>query len=243
MKLWVRGLIIDTQKGNFLKIDRHKYVRVAYHGLRRISSLNRKLLYSRTFNKAPSFSEKHFVNMDTLFQHVDAHLFASLIEMKDTGEHEVLDYKTYEDMYKEIRECIDLCHRDGVIKDEVARNPEKYIITDDKLVPMLQNMKNAGVKTFLLTNSYWEYTSVAMNFLFHKKNVDPEIKAQNLWTDLFDIIIVGSCKPAFLLNSLLSLCKFLPCMQSFELNFFRLILILGYVCYVQIACSLKMDPF
>jgi hypothetical protein len=26
---WVRGLIIDTQRGNFLKIDRHKYVRVA----------------------------------------------------------------------------------------------------------------------------------------------------------------------------------------------------------------------
>ena len=51
---WVRGLIIDTARGNFLKIDRHKYVRVAYHGFSPISSTMRKQIYSRTFNKQPS---------------------------------------------------------------------------------------------------------------------------------------------------------------------------------------------
>jgi hypothetical protein len=56
--LWTRGLIIDTQRGNFLKIDRHKYVRVANHGFDRISSTTRKHLYARTFNKVMSFSEK-----------------------------------------------------------------------------------------------------------------------------------------------------------------------------------------
>jgi len=55
---WTRGLIIDTVRGNFLKIDRHKYVRVANHGFNRISSTTRKHLYSRTFNKVMSFSEK-----------------------------------------------------------------------------------------------------------------------------------------------------------------------------------------
>jgi hypothetical protein len=55
---WTRGLIIDTQRGNFLKIDRHKYVRVAYHGFDQISSTTRKHLYSKTFNKVMSFSEK-----------------------------------------------------------------------------------------------------------------------------------------------------------------------------------------
>lgn len=62
-RYWARGLIIDTQRGNFLKIDRHKYVRVAHHGFDRMSSTTRKLLYSRTFNKVMSFSEKSFVNM------------------------------------------------------------------------------------------------------------------------------------------------------------------------------------
>lgn len=60
---WARGLIIDTERGNFLKIDRHKYVRVARHGFDDMSSETRKYLYSRTFNKVMSFSEKSFVNM------------------------------------------------------------------------------------------------------------------------------------------------------------------------------------
>jgi HAD superfamily 5'-nucleotidase-like hydrolase len=184
---WTRGLIIDIQRGNFLKIDRHKYARVAYHGFDTISSTTRKHLYSRAFNKVVSFSEKHFVNMDTLFQFVDAHLFACLIELKDKGESDYLDFKTYEELYREVRECVDLCHRDGVIKDEVARNPEKYIVLDHGLLPMLEKYRNAGVKVFLLTNSYWEYTSEAMNYLYHGKHVDEEIKNRNEWLDMFDL--------------------------------------------------------
>lgn len=208
--LWVRGLIIDTQRGNFLKIDRHKYVRVAYHGFQPISSTMRKHLYSRTFNKVPSFTEKSFVNMDTLFQHVDAHLFASLIQMKDFGEHDFLDGKTYEEIYRQVRECVDLCHRDGVIKDEVARDPEKYLVLDDGLLPMLRGMRDAGVKVFLLTNSYWEYTSTAMNYLFHEKKVDMDLQKKNEWLELFDLVIVGSCKPAYLTDPYLNLFRVVP---------------------------------
>jgi len=207
---WVRGLIIDTQRGNFLKIDRHKYVRLAYHGFEPISSVTRKHLYNRMFNKVPSFTEKHFVNMDTLFQLVDAHLFASLIEMKDKGEYEFLDEKTYGEIYRQVRECVDLCHRDGVIKDEVARNPEKYIVPDPNLIPMLQSYRESGVKVFLLTNSYWEYTSVAMNFLYHQRKESPEVMVQNEWMDLFNIVIVGSCKPAYLTDSHLNLFRVRP---------------------------------
>jgi 5'-nucleotidase len=161
----MRGLIIDTERGNFLKIDRHKYVRVAYHGLDQISSTTRKILYSKSFNKVESFSEKSYVNMDTLFQFVDAHLFALLVNMKDRGEHEFLDYKTYGELYRHIRESVDLCHRDGVIKGEVAKNPEKYLELDKGMIPMLRRYKEDGIKLFLLTNSFWEYTSTAMNYL------------------------------------------------------------------------------
>jgi 5'-nucleotidase len=105
------------------------------------------------------------VNMDTLFQFVDAQLFALLIDMKDQGDNDFLDYKTYGEIYRSIRESVDLCHRDGVIKDEVARNPEKYIVLDKGTIPMLRRYREAGIKVFLLTNSFWEYTSTAMNYL------------------------------------------------------------------------------
>lgn len=41
-----------------MKIDRHKYVRVAYHGFTPMSSRTRKDVYSRFFNQVPSFTEK-----------------------------------------------------------------------------------------------------------------------------------------------------------------------------------------
>jgi hypothetical protein len=63
--------------------------------------------------------------MDTLFQFVDAHLFALLIDIKDQGGCNFLDFKNYGEIYRGIRESVeDLCHRGEVIKDEVARNPE-----------------------------------------------------------------------------------------------------------------------
>lgn len=207
---WIRGLIIDKERGNFIKIDRHKYVRVAYHGFTPISSLTRKHLYSREFNKVPSFTEKSYVNMDTLFQHVDAHLFAHLVELKDNGEYDVLDAKTYEEMYTDVRACVDLCHRDGVIKDIVAQRPEDFIRYDKDLVPMLKNFRNDGVKLFLLTNSFWEYTVDVMNFLYHGRKVDDELKAKNEWMELFDVVIVGSGKPGHFTDANLSLFRINP---------------------------------
>ena len=126
--------------------------------------------------------------MDTLFQLVDAHLFACLIELKDKVGDEFLDGKTYQEIYRQVRSCVDLCHRDGVIKDEVARNPSKYIVLDKGLVPMLQNYRDSGVKVFLLTNSYWDYTQCAMNYLYHGENVDDETKLNNECLNLFDLV-------------------------------------------------------
>jgi hypothetical protein len=37
-----RGLLIDKKRGNMLKLDRHKYVKVAYHGLTKMASEERK---------------------------------------------------------------------------------------------------------------------------------------------------------------------------------------------------------
>jgi 5'-nucleotidase len=208
--MWARGLIIDTARGNFLKIDRHKYVRMAYHGMERMDSQTRKLLYAKSFNKVMSFTEKQFVNIDTLFQFVDAHLFALLIQLKDSGEYDQLNGKTYQEMYRQVRESVDLCHRDGVIKDEVHRHPEKYIVLDPGLVPMLRRFRAMGIKLFLVTNSLWEYTSTAMNYLYHGRRVPDEQQRTNDWLELFDLVIVGSCKPAFMLDPYLNLFRVNP---------------------------------
>ena len=127
-------------------------IRSASRSTSRVAAIRSTLRRGECVEKVPSFTERTFVNMDTLFQHVDAHLFASLVELKDFGEHDFLDGRTYEEIYRQVRECVDLCHRDGVIKDEVARDPGRYLVLDDGLLPMLRGFCDAGIKVFLLTN-------------------------------------------------------------------------------------------
>lgn len=201
-----RGLVIDKVNGNMLKMDRYKYVKIAHHGSRPLSVAERKQLYQERFDQMPSFTGPDFVNVDTLFQLVDAALYAQLVDLKDelAAEPENAEQieQSYFQLYTDVRHCVDLCHRDGVIKDKVAEDPAKYIMPDQRLFSMLERFRRSGKKVFLLTNSLWDYTTVVMNFL---SGNDKEEDRNEDWLEYFDLVITGSCKPAFLQDSYLSL--------------------------------------
>lgn len=189
---YIRGLVIDKKRGNVLKMDRHKYVKLAFHGFQRLSKKERDALYNPTAVTWASFSEPDFAVVDTLFSLPDAYLFSKLVEFKDR--YPDLIEKPYEQIYRDVRRAVDLCHRDGTIKQRVAQEPAKYIEYDPHLIPTLRRLKRSGRKTFLLTNSLWEYTNVVMNFLMG----NPPGVLELAWLDLFDVVIVGANKPAFL---------------------------------------------
>jgi hypothetical protein len=52
-----------------------------------------------------------------------------------------------------------------VFQDRVAAAPGSYIVPDPGVVAMLRQYRASGRKTFLVTNSLWDYTNVVMNFL------------------------------------------------------------------------------
>ena len=211
-----RGLIIDKLRGNILKVDRHRYVRHAMHGLREMTADERKHTYMQSVH---TFTESHYVQMDTLFLLIDALLFASLVELKNKERDSPSSFfanKSFEQLYRDIRYCVDLCHRDGVIKNAVMKDPQKYIIHDEGTVNMLRRIRQSGKKTFLLTNSMWEYTQVVMSYLVYGTSGKPPQQPQQpqqqqqsshpaRWEDLFDVVIVGANKPAFLSDEFLSL--------------------------------------
>ena len=199
-----RGLLIDKQRGNIIKIDRHKYVRKAFHGSKELTREERKNTYHSSFGQSVQFSESNFVNIDTIFLVIDAMLFSHLVDLKD---HNPSIVQSYEQLYIDVRKCIDLCHRDGAIKDAVMANPGNYIKYDPAIVPMLQRFKRAGKKVFLLTNSHWEYTDKVMSFLVHSAGEHLDC---TVWHELFDVVIVGANKPAFLIDEYLSLFKVKP---------------------------------
>lgn len=225
----VRGLVVDKTRGNVLKMDRHKYVKVARHGFEPLSTESRIETYCATSAKADQFSGPEYANVDTLFALGETYLFCQLVELKEryvregvlnertdpSGEDpsafdavsssddatkarkRALASKPFAKMYDEIRASVDLCHRDGTLKRAVADDPGLYIHADKELVPMLRALRASGKKVFLLTNSLWDFTNVVMNFLVADR-VGEEKTVE--WTELFDAVITGACKPGFFEN-------------------------------------------
>jgi hypothetical protein len=138
-----RGCLIDRSRGNILKLDNHRYVRAVEHGLTPLSREERKTVYRSSYQESESFTGKEFANIDTPFSLVDGCLFAQLVDLKDRlggvggdlggmgGMDGMMGGKKYNDLYTDMRRCVDRCHKDGVIKLTVAEDPEKYIVYDE----------------------------------------------------------------------------------------------------------------
>ncbi|CAM9002239.1 unnamed protein product [Rhodiola kirilowii] len=191
----VRGLVLDKKRGNILKMDRHKYVKVAYHGFKEMSKEDKVATYGNTLVR-DSFDEPEYALIDTLFSLAEAYLFAQLVEFKDNCPGRVPKDVDYASMYKDVRSAVDLCHRDGTLKKMVAKDPKRYINDDSSIVPMLKMLRESGRTTFLLTNSLWDYTDIVMKFLCEPQ---PQSSTSDNfdWLRYFDVVITGSMKPSF----------------------------------------------
>lgn len=181
----IRGLLVDRERGNLLKVDAHKYVKIAFHGHRRLDKEERHKLYN-----SESYKAQHFVSIDSFFALSEVQLFAEIVDYMRRNPGKI--QKTFRQVYDDLRKFIDLSHADGSIKNVVMRNPEKYINKDKHRVQTLVRLIDAGKKLFLLTNSQWEYSQFIMSFLYDNEHEDfPR------WQDYFTYIIVGAGKPGF----------------------------------------------
>ncbi len=186
----IRGLLVDINRGNILKVDGHKYVKVAYHGRKKLDRETRRSLYN-----SQSYKADDFVSVDTFFALSEIQLYADIVDYMARNPGVIS--KTFEEVYRDIKYFIDLSHKDGTIKTKVLRNLPKYVKKDDGMIEALIKLKEAGKKLFLLTNSYWDYTNQIMAYILSKgKN-----HTNHQWLDIFDFVIVGSSKPGFFVGS------------------------------------------
>lgn len=185
----IRGLLVDKERGNLLKVDSHKYVKVAYHGHQKMAKEDRHKLYNKQ-----SYKAEYFGSVDTFFALSEVQLFVEIVDYMNRNPGRIK--KSFREVYNDLREFIDLCHRDGSIKSEVIKDPEKYINRDKYLANSLVRLIDADKKLFLLTNSLFDYTNHIMNFLLDGAHED-----FSDWKDYFHIIIVGAAKPGFFMGS------------------------------------------
>ncbi|SMF21933.1 HAD-IG family 5'-nucleotidase [Pseudobacteriovorax antillogorgiicola] len=188
-KFVIRGLLVDRSKGNLLKVDSHKYVKIAYHGHTKLEKSERHQLYNAQGYKADSF-----LSVDTFFALSEVQLFTEIVDYM--RRHPGLIKKSFREVYADLREFIDLSHRDGSIKEEVLQNLDRYIVKDPDLPGTLIKLIEGGKKLFLLTNSDWTYTHAVMSYLLDGASEDyPK------WQDYFDYSIVSGGKPNFFTGS------------------------------------------
>jgi len=182
----IRGLLVDHEKGNLLKVDAHKYVKKAFHGKRPLDKDERHKLYN-----SESFKAENLKSVDTFFSLSEVQLFVEIVDFMDR--HPGRIEKSYAEIYHDLRRYIDLSHADGSIKTKVMATPSHYIKKDKHLCSALIRLLSGGKSLFLLTNSDWEYTNAVMTYLLGDTLPD-DYKS---WQDFFDLVIVTGQKPKF----------------------------------------------
>ncbi len=181
-----RGLVLDLDYGNVVKANRFGYPKRASHGTQMLPWRQQRQLYTRTF---VDLRDNRWVFLNTLFSLSMASLFAQLVDRLDRNE--LPGVSSYKGAFELVSQALFRVHTEGHIKDAVIANPSDFIAPDPETPLALLDLRNAGKKLALITNSGWTYTRAIMEHTF-----DPYLSGAS-WRSLFDVVIVAARKPTF----------------------------------------------
>ncbi|VDO31020.1 unnamed protein product [Haemonchus placei] len=146
-------------------------------------------------NKFLQLSEMRVFVLNTLFNLPETHLLAYLIDFFDSHpDYTPLEDKTgvrggdvmmsYKSIFHDCRSAFDWAHLESDMKEMIMQNMEKYVVREDRARLLLQQLREAGRQTFLLTNSDYRYTDKMMSFVLGDD-----------WRSFFNITVVDAKKP------------------------------------------------
>jgi len=181
------GLILDLEHGNIVKANRFGYVKRAAHGTKQLPFGELRKLYSRTL---VDLAEPRWHFLNTLFSLSEACMYQQMVDRLDDGR--LTGPMGYADLYRVVRSCLDEAHLEGQLKAEIMADPDRFVVLDPELPLALRDLRAAGKKVLLITNSEWPYTSHMMTYAF-----DRYLPDGMTWRDLFDMVIVSARKPSF----------------------------------------------
>ncbi len=183
----IRGLVLDVELGNILKVNRSGFVKQAAHGAKRLPAEETRRLYARTLIDV---DKPRFHILTTLFALSEGCLYAQLVDLFDKGR--LPGAASYADLHRRIRTSTDRAYFEGELKPKILAHPERFIVADAEAPQALLDQKAAGKKLMLITNSDWHYTNAVLTYAY-----GPHLPRGMKWRDLFEIVIVSADKPAF----------------------------------------------
>ena len=185
--LAMQGLIIDMEEGNVLKANRFGYVKRAYHGTEALEYSEQRERYRGIL---VDLHDARWRFMNTQFSISEICMYMQLVELLDEGK--LPPSIGYENLYRWVRKTLDEAHLEGLLKNEIVNNPDRFVELDPHMPLTLLDQKESGKKILLITNSEWSYAAPMLSYAF-----DRFLPDSMTWRDLFDISIVGSRKPSF----------------------------------------------
>ena len=181
----VIGLILDIDRGNVVKANRFGYVKRAFHGTRPLSFEEMRGAYSRD---RVDLASPRWVFLNTLFSLSEACMYAQLVDLLEAGQ--LPPATGYRDLYAAVKTSLDEAHMEGRLKEEIIADPERFVLLDEELPLALLDLRQAGKRLVLITNSEWHYTRAMLSYA-----LDRFLPAGRTWRDLFDLKIVLARKP------------------------------------------------
>nr|XP_039262576.1 cytosolic purine 5'-nucleotidase-like isoform X2 [Styela clava] len=202
----VRGLVLDTQYGNFLKIDPYGNIMVCAHGFQFLKAPEIINLYPNKFISMDD-TERYFI-YNTLFNLPEIYLYACVVNYFSTAAGYVVKMSgiekdnlrmTYANIHSDIRNAVDYVHMKGSLKDKTLEDIDRYVVKEPKLPLLLDRMREHG-KVLLITNSDYNYTNKIMEYLFdfpHGPESNKPGTPHRSWVTYFDLILCEARKPKF----------------------------------------------
>jgi HAD superfamily 5'-nucleotidase-like hydrolase len=189
--LAIRGLVVDRERGNLLKLNRHSSIRASHHGLTPLDFKTQQKIYKSTYI---DLSEDSYMAVDTSFSISLATLIAQIVELQKANPAAYPDFAKIAD---DVLYVLDEAHRDGSLKEVVKLDLPRFIIKDPDTVAGLEKFKRHGKKIFVLTNSDFAYTKLLLDYA-----INPFLKEHKSWMELFEIVITMAQKPRFFYDNL-----------------------------------------
>ncbi len=129
--------------------------------------------------------QRHFRHLVDPFSLLDAALVSDVVNLFHETRRAFDPHYVYQDCVAAMAHLAR-----GQILARLRADPGRYIQDKPRLGRMLSSLRDAGRKTFLLTNSDFEFVDVVMQHLLREQLAQPDT-----WASLFDVVMCGANRP------------------------------------------------
>lgn len=195
--------ILDHKRGNLLKIDSNNSVTRAYHGFRNLPMQE----IFQTYGNLPKIGQislkydraSDWTNLHDFYGASLVPIISQIVHLKNEGKSEVLNAKSINTIINDIhtandwnyiitdQEKFDKNDFHGHWYPKLLTDTDSYINqTNPLLIQRLLNLREKGLKTFILSNNYYSVANKILNV-----NIGED------WKKYFDFCIFLAKKPEF----------------------------------------------